>query len=128
MFKELEIVELTHDIKEKKLSEGDRGTVVGIYKDGEAYEVEFIALDGKSSVLLTLALADIRSILNRELYLSHDNTPVYLSTVTISGTTARGLTMENLLRRVRSQNLVIGTEILENKANAKEFYFIRTTI
>lgn len=62
MFKELEIVELAHDIKENKLKEGNRGTVVEIYKDGEAYEVEFISPDGKTSVLLTLSSVDIRSL------------------------------------------------------------------
>ena len=37
MFKELTVVELTHDIKEHKLKEGDTGTVVLVYKDGKVY-------------------------------------------------------------------------------------------
>jgi hypothetical protein len=41
--RELSIVALTHPIESKDgvLPEGDRGTVVHTYRDGEHYEVEF---------------------------------------------------------------------------------------
>ena len=64
MFEELEIVELAHDLKEHNLKEGVRGTIVEIYKDGEAYEVEFVALDGRTTALLTLMPNDIRPAMN----------------------------------------------------------------
>lgn len=62
MFDELEIVELTHDIKKYNLNEGERGTVVEVYKNGQAYEVEFVEPGGKTKALLSLKLTDIRSI------------------------------------------------------------------
>lgn len=60
MFEELEIVELTHDIKGHNLKEGERGTIVEIYKNGEAYEVEFVNKEGKTIALLTLRSGEIR--------------------------------------------------------------------
>ena len=45
---------LTRDIPEKKLKAGDVGTVVMVYKDGEAFEVEFMTLDGDTFALATL--------------------------------------------------------------------------
>lgn len=126
MFKELEVVELTHDIKESKLKEGDRGTVVETYKGGEAYEIEFISPDGKTSVLLTLLPEDIRSIANREVYLSRGlDAPLYLSTDTVSGT-AVNLIKSDLLKGV--DNLEIRTEISKDEASTEEFNFPRMMI
>ena len=65
MFKELEIVELTHNIKSHNLKEGTKGTIVEIYNDDKAYEVEFVAPDGKTIGLLTLMPNDIRPIMNK---------------------------------------------------------------
>ena len=36
------------------------GTVVMVYKDGEAFEVEFMTLDGDTFALATLMAADLR--------------------------------------------------------------------
>ena len=36
------------------------GTVVMVYKDGEAFEVEFMTLDGDTFALETLMAADLR--------------------------------------------------------------------
>lgn len=84
MFEELEVIELTHDIKEHNLKEGVRGTIVEIYKDGEAYEVEFITPDGKTSILLTLMPNDIRPAIDKNEYLSQgSNVPIFS---TASGT------------------------------------------
>lgn len=65
--KELEIVKLTHDISEHKLLKGDEGTIVEVYKNGEAYEVEFISKEGKTVALLTLKSDDISSIKRDEI-------------------------------------------------------------
>ena len=127
MFKEIEVVELAHDIKGHNLKKGERGTIVEIYKDGEAYEVEFIAPDGKTSILLTLIPDDIRPIINKEVYLSHEfNVPVYLSTVTLSGMTFNVFT-EDILRGFNAVDLEIKTE-RKTKANTEEFYYPRTIV
>jgi hypothetical protein len=60
MIQELDIVVLTHDIKEYGLKQGDVGTVVHRYREGEAFEVEFVTAEGKTVALLTLTQADVR--------------------------------------------------------------------
>ena len=128
MFNELEVVELTHNIKESKLKEGDRGTIVEIYKGGEAYEVEFISPDGKTSILLTLSSEDIRPIFNREAYISYGlNTPIYLSRVTVSGT-AINLIMNDLLKGIDALNLEIRTEMSKDEVSTEEFNYSRIAI
>ena len=62
MFDELDTVELTHDITDHGLEEGDRGAIVNVYSKGEAYEVEFVAPTGRTIALLTLEPSDIRPI------------------------------------------------------------------
>jgi hypothetical protein len=57
--KEHDIVELTHLILEEGLIPGDVGTVVHIYPDNLAYEVEF-SPEGMPTTVLTLEPKDIR--------------------------------------------------------------------
>ena len=93
MFEELEVVELAHDIKEHNLKKGDRGAVVFIYESASgrsrAYEVEFVAPNGRTIALLTLMPDDIRSHMNKDEYDSRLlNSPISLGTV--SGMTIDG--------------------------------------
>lgn len=44
--RELDLAVLTRDIGEHDLVQGDIGTVVDCYADGEAYEVEFVTSAG----------------------------------------------------------------------------------
>jgi hypothetical protein len=69
MIEDLDRVVLTRDIPEKKLKAGDVGTVVMVYKDGEAFEVEFMTLDGDTFALATLLAADVRKA--REAEIAH---------------------------------------------------------
>jgi len=48
MIKEHDIVVLRVPLPSERLEAGDVGTVVHIHKDGEAYEVEFLTLDGRA--------------------------------------------------------------------------------
>ena len=66
MYKELDMVVLTHDVEQFKLMQGDIGAIVHCYKDNKAYEVEFVTADGNTIALLTLEPNDIRSQKNRE--------------------------------------------------------------
>ena len=59
-FKELETVVLTHNIPEHGLKEGDMGAVVNVYDRGNAAEVEFVTVSGKTVALVTLEAIDIR--------------------------------------------------------------------
>ena len=68
MINELETVILSHDVEEYNLESGDIGTVVHVYKDNAAYEVEFIAGDGTTIAVLTLTPQDIRPMRKREIF------------------------------------------------------------
>ncbi|MGD9564222.1 MAG: DUF4926 domain-containing protein [Pyrinomonadaceae bacterium] len=50
----LDVVALTEDVPEERLYEGQVGTVVEVYNNGEAFEVEFIDREGKTYALTTL--------------------------------------------------------------------------
>jgi hypothetical protein len=66
VFQELDTVVLRHDMDEYSLKQGDVGAVVHCYKDEAAFEVEFVATDGKTIALLTLRQTDIRPVSGRE--------------------------------------------------------------
>lgn len=48
MIRELDRVVLTKDLPEDGLKAGDVGTVTHVYRDGGAYEVEFLTLSGQT--------------------------------------------------------------------------------
>jgi Domain of unknown function (DUF4926) len=59
---ELETVALTKDVPEYRLVTGDVGTVVHVYANGEAVEVEFVRADGVTVAVLTLRSAEVRPL------------------------------------------------------------------
>ncbi len=67
MIKEHDRVVLKVPVPAEGLEAGDVGTVVHIYKDGQAYEVEFITLDGKTAAVVTLESAQVRPVGRREI-------------------------------------------------------------
>ena len=67
MFDELDTVVLTKDLKEYGLKRGDLGTIVHLYGDKKAMEVEFVAASGKTVAVLTLTPKDIRSMATNEI-------------------------------------------------------------
>ena len=54
MFKEHDRIVLQAAVPAKGLEAGDVGTVVHIYRDGAAYEVEFTMLDGDTAAVVTV--------------------------------------------------------------------------
>lgn len=62
MIKEHERVVLTTTVPAHRLEAGDVGTVVHIYNDGQAYEVEFTTLDGRTAAVVTLEAAQVRPV------------------------------------------------------------------
>lgn len=116
MFEELDVVELTHDIKKHGLKEGNIGAIVNVYKNGEAYEVEFVAPDGKTTALLTLKPNDIRRpTIDKNEYLSQgSNVPIYLSTA--SGTVSAE---HNIIKEELSFDL----DTPKSKADTEEFRY-----
>jgi len=67
MIKEHERIVLTVAVPSEGLEAGDVGTVVHIYRDGQAYEVEFIALDGHTAAVVTLEASQVRPVSGREI-------------------------------------------------------------
>ena len=60
MINEHDRVVLTEDVPTEELKAGDIGTVVHIHANGEAYEVEFICLDGETIAVTTLRANQVR--------------------------------------------------------------------
>jgi hypothetical protein len=58
---------LNVDVPSEGLKAGDIGTVVHVYADAKAFEVEFVTLDGRTAAVLTLESAQIRPVKPREI-------------------------------------------------------------
>jgi hypothetical protein len=67
MIREHERIVLTSPVPASSLEAGDVGTVVHVYPDGEAYEVEFVTLDGHTAAVLTLTATQVRPVSRRDL-------------------------------------------------------------
>jgi hypothetical protein len=59
--KEHQRVVLTTDLPAEKLTTGDVGTVVHVYRDGSAFEVEFSTLTGETVAIVSLEKNTIAS-------------------------------------------------------------------
>jgi ATP-dependent exoDNAse (exonuclease V) alpha subunit len=66
MIKEHDRVVLLKNVPDEGLRAGDVGTVVHIYRQGEAFEVEFMTLDGRTVAIVTLPASHVRAISNRD--------------------------------------------------------------
>lgn len=69
---EHERVVLTADLPEYGLQAGDVGTLLHIYKDEQAYEVEFITLTGTTVAVVTIPSVQARTVHEHEI--SHART------------------------------------------------------
>ena len=66
MFKEHDRVILTGDLAKEGLKAGDVGTIVHVHRHGEAFEVEFLALDGHTVAVATVTASEIRPVTARD--------------------------------------------------------------
>lgn len=67
MIKEHERVVLAATVPSEGLVAGDVGTVVHVYRDGQAYEVEFTTLEGQTAAVVTLEASQVRPVGKREI-------------------------------------------------------------
>lgn len=67
MITEHERVVLTTPVPAEGLEAGDVGTVVHIYGDGRAYEIEFTTLDGRTAAVVTVESSAVRPVTSREI-------------------------------------------------------------
>ena len=65
--KEHDTIVLVSAVPAEGLLSGDVGTVVHVYRDGQAYEVEFITLEGKTAAVITLEASQVRAVGQREI-------------------------------------------------------------
>jgi hypothetical protein len=76
MLKEHDRVVLTAALPEEHLEIGDVGTIVHVYRDGQAYEVEFVALDGHTTAVATVEAAQVRPVTSRDMTHTREIQPV----------------------------------------------------
>ncbi len=67
MISEHDRVVLRNDVPGERLEAGDVGTVVHVYPDAAAYEVEFVSLDGRTIAVVTLDAQMVRPVSAREI-------------------------------------------------------------
>ena len=67
MIEELDTVVLSRDIPKHSLKQGDIGAVVHSYKEGKAFEVEFITGQGDTVAVVTLNSEDVRLMQGKEI-------------------------------------------------------------
>ncbi|MPY91425.1 MAG: DUF4926 domain-containing protein [Luteitalea sp.] len=67
MTKEHDRVVLTAPVSEEQLEIGDVWTVVHVYGDGRAFEVEFVMLDGSTAAVVTVQSSQVRPVRPREI-------------------------------------------------------------
>ena len=58
---------LTAPVPSEGLEVGDMGTVVHVYANGRAFEIEFTTLDGTTAALATVATTAVRPVTGHEI-------------------------------------------------------------
>jgi hypothetical protein len=67
VIKEHDRIVLKTDVPDAGLKAGDVGTVVHVYRDGLAYEVEFTTLDGDTAAVVTVETSQVRPVHKRKI-------------------------------------------------------------
>lgn len=67
MIREHDRVVLLSALPHEGLVAGDVGTVVHLYTDAQALEVEFVALDGHTTAVATVEAAQVRPVNQRDM-------------------------------------------------------------
>ena len=67
MIEDLDTVVLSRDLPDHRLKQGDIGAVVHSYKEGKAFEVEFITGQGQTLAVVTLDSQDVRLMEDKEI-------------------------------------------------------------
>ena len=76
MIKEHDVVVLTQDLPEERLTAGDVGTVIHIHDGAAGYEVEFMTLSGRTIAVATVMASQVRAVTSRDLVHVRELQPV----------------------------------------------------
>ncbi len=60
-------VVLTENLPDLSLEAGDVGVIVHVYRAGEAFEVEFLTLEGETAGIATLPAGKVRAVRKGEI-------------------------------------------------------------
>ena len=71
---EFDLVVLQDNTTNERLEVGDVGTILTVYNDGKAFEVEFVTLTGESVAVETLLPHQIRTVRASEVMAVRDTT------------------------------------------------------
>ncbi|MGH9370594.1 MAG: DUF4926 domain-containing protein [Vicinamibacterales bacterium] len=67
MVRELDRIVLTAPVPAQRLEIGDVGPVVYVYADGQAFEIEFMTLDGQTAAVATVEASAVRLVTGRDI-------------------------------------------------------------
>ena len=67
MISEHDRIVLTAPVPNERLECGDVGTVVHVYANGKAFEIEFMTLDGQSAAVATVEASEVRPVTGLEI-------------------------------------------------------------
>ncbi len=65
-------VALTDEVADPGLKAGDVGTIVHVHRDGEAFEVEFLTLDGHTAALVTVSSSQVHPMTGADITHARD--------------------------------------------------------
>lgn len=69
---EFDLVILKEDLPTKRLKAGDVGTILTVYTNGQAYEVEFVTITGEAVAVETLLPHQVRAARSSEILTVRD--------------------------------------------------------
>ena len=69
---EFDLVVLQEDLADRRLRAGDVGTILTVYTEGKAFEVEFVTLTGEAVAIETLLAHQIRPVRSSEVLAVRD--------------------------------------------------------
>ena len=72
MLEEHDRVVLTDDFADPGLNAGDVGTIVHVHRDGEAFDVEFLTLDGHTAAVVTVPSSQVRPVTGADITHARD--------------------------------------------------------
>ena len=72
MLEEHDRIVLTDDVADPSLMAGDVGTIVHVHRDGEAFEVEFLTLDGHTAAVATVPPSRVRPVTGADITHARD--------------------------------------------------------
>ena len=72
MLEEHDRIVLTEDVADRALKAGDVGTIVHVHRDGAAFEVEFLTLDGHTAALATVSSSQVRAVTGADITHARD--------------------------------------------------------